>query len=80
MSFGLSELIKKIGNENMSFQMLHNCMTNIRQAKKHSTISFQTEMLTATDVAKGTGKVGLIIWVDTDIFDNSLKELKENDK
>lgn len=80
MSFGLSELISKIGNENIGFQMLHNCMTNIRQAKKHATISFQTDSLTATDVARSTGKVGLIVWVDRDVFDNSLKELKENDK
>lgn len=76
MAIGITELMSAIGNGRIEFQLLDSCMTNIRSANRHATISFKTEALSATDVATGGGKMAFIVWVDRDVVSAEMEKLK----
>lgn len=68
MEAGIVELIKEIGNDNILYKNLKNCMTDIKLRKGESEISFVTQQLTPNDVMTNTGKIGIVIWVDDDVM------------
>lgn len=75
---GVTKLIKKIGDENISVQALKTCMTNISQNRNGvSKITFETDAITPQHVVMNTGKIGLIIWCDQQAYLDALNELKE---
>lgn len=76
MAIGITELMNAIGDDRIEFQLLDNCMTNIRSANRHATISFKTEALSATDVATGGGKMAFIVWIDRDVLSAEIEKLK----
>lgn len=73
---GFIELLSKIGNENIEYQMLTNSITSIKQTKKHAKVEFITNAITASDIALDTAKKGIIIWVDGEILKIALSEIK----
>ncbi|PTA90432.1 hypothetical protein C9415_21950 [Kluyvera sp. Nf5] len=79
MAIGITRLMSAIGDDRIQFQMLDNAMTSIRSAKQHTTISFQTQALNATDAALGDGKVGFIVWVDRDVLNTEMATLRAQD-
>lgn len=74
----LSEFIAKIGDENISFQLLNQCLTNIKTSKKDKNlVTFATEGLTPNDVMANTGNVGMIVWVPRERYEEIARELVE---
>ena len=74
----LSELLKIVGDENMQFQMLHDCMINIEQRSRKkggNKISFVTNGLNPTDVMNGTGNVGVVVWIPRDKWIEATKNI-----
>jgi len=74
----LSELLKLVGDENIQFQMLHDCMTTIEQRSRKkggNKITFVTEGLTPTEVMHNTGNVGVIVWVPREKWLEATKTL-----
>ncbi len=75
----LSELIKEIGDENVTVQALHTCMDSALFDKGLTTITFNTEGLGATDLVDHK-KTALIVWVDSDQFNNALIKCRGGDE
>jgi len=58
----MSELILAVGDDNVQFQNLDQCASDINySAKKGTKITFGTEQPVNLD---GTEKLGLVIWLD----------------
>ncbi|EPZ5901326.1 hypothetical protein ACXQF3_001044 [Vibrio fluvialis] len=71
----LSELIKEIGDENVTVQALHSCMESAQYNKGLTTIKFKTDGLGATDLVNDK-KTALIVWMDADRFNEALAKFK----
>lgn len=71
----LSELIKEIGDDNVTVQALHTCMDSASYNKGLTTIKFKTQGLSATDLTLDK-KTALIVWVDADKFNDALEKFK----
>jgi len=74
----LSELIKKIGDENVSFQILNQNITNISERKRDMTcrVTFETNKLSPGDIVLGEGNIGLVVWIPQDKWKKALKDLE----
>ena len=72
---GITDLISKIGDDNIEFQILDSSITNIKSVKGGSKIEFITSQITPSDVAMNTGKRCLIVWVDGDVFSQALRDI-----
>lgn len=61
-------LIQALTEDKANLQFLHECMSNIKQKKRPacSEVSFVTDAITPSDVMKGSGMVGYILWVPRD--------------
>lgn len=73
---GLVELLSCVGNDNIEFQRLGDCLTSIKEKKrdKCTELSFVTQAITPTEVAMGSGKIGLVVWVDREIMAKAYDE------
>lgn len=73
---GLIELLSCVGNDNLEFQKLHDCLTSVKEKKrdKCTELSFLTQAITPNDVAMGTGKIGLVVWVDQDVMSKAYED------
>ncbi|AOJ11692.1 hypothetical protein [Burkholderia mayonis] len=67
----LTEFFAEIGDDNLGFQLLAQCMTNVRDEQQGTHVSFETDAISAANVARGTGRVGLIVWADRDAFERA---------
>lgn len=77
----LSELLRKVGDENLSFQMLNQCMTTITERKnKVCKVTFETTQLCPGDIVLGEGNVGIVVWVPRDKWEKAVKALEEPDE
>lgn len=74
---GLTELLTKIGDDNTTYQNLRRSMKDIKTTKHGSLISFYTNELSPTDIVRGAGKIGLVVWVDADILEDVLNNTKK---
>ena len=73
----LVKLLEEVGDDNIEYQTLHSSLTNAKQKKKDTEVSFLTNQITATDVALGTGKKAIIIWVDSDVLSDAYDKVTE---
>lgn len=73
---GLVELLACVGNDNIEFQKLHDCLTSVKEKKrdKCTELSFLTQAITPNDVAMGSGKIGLVVWVDQDVMSKAYED------
>jgi len=73
MGLSLSELIKKVGDDNIGVQPLDQCMTNLQATKtKGNKITFATEQPFGME---GTDQMGLVLWIPRDKMAEIEKEL-----
>ena len=70
----ISEIISKVGEENIRVQFINKAMTGIRNTREGIEVSFLTEAIDPNDVMNNTGKIGLIMWVPRDIWEKLVKE------
>ncbi|HAT8546223.1 hypothetical protein BBM68_05340 [Vibrio parahaemolyticus] len=71
----LTQLLNQIGDENVTVQALHQCMDSAQFNNGLTTIKFKTDGLGATDLADNK-KTALIVWVDSDQYNNALAKCK----
>lgn len=73
----LIELIQFCGQESVEVQSISNALLNITTNKKGiSKVSFETDNLTATDVACPPSRyVGYVVWIPREKFDKAVEEL-----
>lgn len=78
MMAGLVEVLTIIGDENISHQQLGGCITSVKDKKrdKCTEISFVTDAITTTEIARRTGKVGIVIWIDRDQYQRVFDKIK----
>ena len=73
----LSELITRIGDENVIFQLLADSTTNVNTNKKGvSLITFATDQTNATAVLHDDGKIGFVVWFPRPAFEAATKDLR----
>jgi len=74
MAIGISELISKVGDENVSIQALDGCLISANySAKRGTVISFGTNAELLLD---GTKDMGVIVWLPRDKVKEILSEAK----
>jgi hypothetical protein len=76
----IAELVEAVGEKNIRFQLLNKCMTDIKEcgrgkANKYSKVTFETVEMTPTNFMRGDGKVGLILWIDIDRYNNAIESI-----
>tara|TARA_R110000851_G_scaffold321887_1_gene487588 strand:- start:1550 stop:1783 length:234 start_codon:yes stop_codon:yes gene_type:complete len=77
MSKTILDLLDAVGVDNIEYQTLNNSLINAKQKKKNTELTFATNQITATDVALGTGKRAIIIWVDSDLLSDAYDKVSE---
>lgn len=71
----LSELIAKVGDENVQFQNLDNDIVRLNtKSGGKSEITFGTRAATTLN---GTQKLGLVIWLDREAVEKATEEKPE---
>lgn len=71
----MSELILAVGDDNVEFQNLDTCATDLNYAAKSGTkITFGTEQPISLD---GTKKLGLVVWLDRDAVKSALAKARD---
>lgn len=59
---GITELVSKIGDDNVKLQVLDQCATRMKyDHKKGTEITFVTDQPVLLD---GTRDIGLVLWID----------------
>jgi hypothetical protein len=72
----LSQLIAKIGDENVKFQILQNALSGISLGKEgDSKVTFFTDAITPSDVMQNKGKVGLVVWIPREHWEKVAKDV-----
>lgn len=69
--YGIIELLTRVGEANIQLQGLDESLTGARLRKNGSTeLSFLTNQITPGEVVTGDAhmKVGLVLWIPTDVF------------
>lgn len=72
----LVDLLSAIGAENIEYQYLTNSMVDIKAKRGESKVTFLTQKITPNDVMSGQGPRGIVVWVDADLFESKLAELR----
>ena len=66
----LSELIAKVGDDNVMIQNLDQCATKFHHSKGVTKITFGTHVPINAD---GTTKLGMVIWLDRETIKELMK-------
>ena len=71
---GIIELLENIGEDNLRLQYVNNSFLTSKDKKrtKDTEITFATSEINTTQLCSNTGKVGIIVWVDREDYNNSL--------
>lgn len=72
----ITDLLAAIGSDNIKFQVLQNSLLDIKAKKGGSDVTFCTDAIKPADIFANTGPKGLIIWVDRDLMNQRLEEIK----
>ncbi|MGQ4688997.1 hypothetical protein ACUIHB_00270 [Aeromonas veronii] len=72
----ITDLLGAIGSENIRFQPLSACLLDIKAKSRDTEITFVTDAIKPVDVFANTGPSGLILWVDSKLYNQQLNELK----
>lgn len=73
MKLGVTELVSKVGDENITMQALDHCATNLQySAKKGTAITFRTNQPITPDLE--TKDLGVVLWLPRDIVKKILAE------
>jgi hypothetical protein len=76
MSGTILDLLAEVGVDNIEYQTLNTSLVNAKQRGKDTELSFLTNQITTTDVAIGSGKKGIIIWVESDDLSRAYDKVK----
>ena len=68
----LTELLEKIGNENLAIQVMHDSIITEKKCKDDVEITFATEHKN-TQLTGISKRVGIIVWMDADKYNEVIK-------
>ena len=68
----LIEFFEKIGNENLTIQVLHDSIVSEKKTKHDVEITFATETKN-TQLLGVSNRVGIVVWMDADKYDEAIK-------
>ena len=68
----LTEFLEKIGNENLSIQVMHDSMVSERKTKQDIELTFATEFKN-TQLLGQSKRVGIVVWMDADKYEEAIK-------
>lgn len=68
----LTEVLSKIGDENIKLQFIDQSMTNFSENKKEAKVTFATEKQHRPTFMGGS-KMGIVVWVDADKWQEATK-------
>lgn len=68
----LTEFLEKIGNENLSIQILHDSIVSEKKTKHDIEITFATESKN-TQILSCSNRVGIIVWMDSEKYNEAIK-------
>lgn len=72
----LSELIAKIGDKKVTFQILQNALAGISLGREgDSKVTFFTDAITPSDIMQNKGKVGLVVWIPREEWEKVAKDI-----
>ncbi len=72
----LTDLLTKIGSENLKFQLLNQCLLSVQATKtKGNRITFATEAITPDEILSNDGAIGVIVWVPRDKWIAATKDM-----
>lgn len=72
----LSELIAKIGDKKVTFQILQNALAGISLSREgDSKVTFFTDAITPSDIMQNKGKVGLVVWIPREEWEKVAKDI-----
>lgn len=74
----LTELLQKVGDENITFQNLTECMTRADYRKKHNAIEigFLTNKVAVKELLTGEFKNrGFIVWIPEEVMKPIIQEI-----
>lgn len=82
MPLGITELCRRVGDDNIKLQRLFESISNVRTNKRGDTsITFQTNQITATDFVNDNPKmVGFVIWMPKELVGKVRDELQKIEK
>ena len=64
--------VAAIDPDAVSYQPLAKAMTSVKTDRDGlSAISFKTDAVTCTGLLKGTGRIGMIVWLDREAFNKA---------
>ena len=68
---GLTELITLIGDDNIDVQNVEQSAIKMKTNKKHG--GLEITFCSPHDIMNGANKVGLVVWIDKNDFEEALK-------
>ena len=68
----LTEFLEKIGNENLSIQVLHDSVVSEKKTKQDIEVTFATEFKN-TQISGKSSRVGIVVWMDADKYNEAIK-------
>ena len=68
----LIEFFEKIGNENLTIQVLHDSIVSEKKTKHDVEITFATETKN-TQLLGVSNRVGIVVWMDADKYNEAIK-------
>lgn len=72
----LGELFAKVGDENLKFQLLNQCLLGVQATKtKGNRVTFATDAITPDEILRNDGAVGVVVWVPRDKWIEATKGL-----
>lgn len=68
----LTEFLEKIGNENLVIQVLHDSIISESKTKQDIEVTFATETKN-TQLFGKSKRVGIVVWMDADKYNEAIK-------
>lgn len=66
------DLVTDVGYDNITFQLLDSSLSDMRALKRANKYTFESDV--GFDL-NGPEKMGLVLWIDRDVYNNSFKKL-----
>ena len=72
---GILDLIKKVGEDNLMLQFVGSSLVKAIDKKRmqDTEVTIATTQVNANQVANDTGKVGIVVWIDREDYNEAIK-------
>lgn len=74
---GIIELLENIGEDNCMVQSVHQNLIKFKTVKNQAELTFVTSIDNAPNLVGVCDNVGLVVWVNKEIYDAAFKKAQE---